>query len=59
MNCPMRCRNLFRQCQKPGELSLSRDKYRGYLRDKLPVLALGIKAAGTVYRLEYGTVEAS
>ena len=59
MNCPMRCRNLYRQCQKPGELSLSRDKYRGYLRDKLPVLSLGIKAAGTVYRLEYGTVEAS
>jgi hypothetical protein len=48
-----------RQCQKPGGPSLSRDEYRGYLREKLPVLALGIKAAGIVYRLDYGTVEAT
>jgi len=55
----MRCRNLYRQCQKPEELSLLREEYRSYLGDKRPVLALGIKAAGTVYGLEYGTVEAS
>jgi len=55
----MRCRNLYRQCQKPREPSLLRDKYRNYLRDKLPVLTLGIEAAGIVYRLVYGTVEAS
>jgi hypothetical protein len=59
VNCPMRCRNLYRQCQKPEELNLLREEYRRYLGDKLPVLALGIQAAGTVYGLEYGTVEAS
>jgi hypothetical protein len=48
-----------RQCQKPGDPSLPREEYRGYLREKLPVLALGIKAAGIVYRLDYGTVEAT
>ena len=37
-----------RQCQKPGCLSSPRDEWRGYLREKLPVLALGIKAAGLV-----------
>jgi len=41
----MRCRNLYRQCQKPGEPNLSRDEYGGYLRKELPILALGIKAA--------------
>lgn len=43
---PMRYRNLSRQRQKPGFLSLPGDKHRGSLRDILPVLALGIKAAG-------------
>ncbi|MCK4991045.1 MAG: hypothetical protein KAS29_11185 [Bacteroidales bacterium] len=55
----MRCRNLHRQCQKPEELSLLREKYRSYLGDKLLVLALGAQTAGTVYGLDYGTVEAS
>jgi hypothetical protein len=48
-----------RQCQKPGRLSSPRDECRGYLREKLPALALGIKAAGLVYGLGYGTVEAT
>jgi hypothetical protein len=59
VNCSKRCRNLLRQLQKPEELSLLREEYRSYLGDKLPVLALGIKTAGTVYGLDYGTVEAS
>ena len=47
-----------RQCQKPGCLSSLWDE-RGYLREKLPALALGIKAAGTVYGLGHGTGEAT
>jgi hypothetical protein len=53
----MRCRKIHRQCQKPGEHSLLRDKCRGYLGDRWLALALGIKAAGLVYGLIYGTVE--
>ena len=50
---------LHRQCQKPGRLSSPREECRGYLREKLPALTLGIKAAGLVYGLGYGTVEAT
>ena len=59
MNCSKRCRNLHRQCQKPGELSLPREEYRSYLGDKWPVPALDTQTAGTAYGLDYGTVEAS
>ena len=37
-----------KQCQKPGGPSSPREEYRGYLREKLPALALGIQAAGSV-----------
>ncbi len=40
-----------------GEHYLPLEDYRSYPEDKLPVLALGIKAAGLVYVLDYGTVE--
>lgn len=50
---------LHRQCQKPGCLNSLRDECRNYLRENVPALALGIKAAGLVYGLGYGTVEAT
>ena len=50
---------LYRQCQKPGCLNPLRDECRSYLREKVPALALGIQAAGLVYGLDYGTVEAT
>ena len=34
VNCLKRCRNLYRQWQKPKELSLLREEYRSYLGDK-------------------------
>jgi hypothetical protein len=54
----MRYRNSSKQRQKPGFLSLPEDKHRGNLGDILPVLALGIKAAGLIKGLGYGTGEA-
>jgi len=54
----MRYRNLSRQRQKSGFLSLPGDEYRGNLGDILPVLALGIKVAGLIHGLVYGTGEA-
>jgi len=54
----MRYRNSSKQRQKPGFLSLPGDKHRGNLGDILPVLALGIEAAGLIKGLGYGTGEA-
>ena len=54
----MRYRNLSRQYQKTGFLSLPGDKHRGNLGDIWPVLVLGIKAAGIIWGLDYGTGEA-
>ena len=45
---PMRYRNLSRQYQKTGFLSLPGDKHRGDLGYIWPVLVLGIKAAGII-----------